>query len=76
MGHIHAHSAHDHHGADDPGALIRWPRRYDLTVAFMFAGRGRRFRGHLADRADPISLRQMVDHQAGRHGIERTVREG
>ena len=49
MGHIHGHSAHDHHGADDPGALIRWPRRYDLTVAFMFAGRGRRFRGYLAD---------------------------
>ena len=54
MAHSHARSMHDHHGsnesgADEPGALIRWPRRYDLTVAVMFAGRGRRFRGYLAD---------------------------
>ena len=54
MGHRHAHSVHDHHGsnesgAEDPGALIRWPRRYDLVAAVMFAGRGRRFRGYVAD---------------------------
>ena len=54
MGHTHAHSAHDRHGSNEsgaaePGALIHWPRRYDLMAAVMFAGRGRRFRGYVAD---------------------------
>lgn len=54
MAHRHAHSAHDHRASDgsgvhEPGAPFRWPRRYDLTVAVMFAGRGRRFRGYVAD---------------------------
>jgi len=49
MAHSHARSTHDHHGSDEPGALIRWPRRYDLTVAVSLAGRGRRLRGYLAD---------------------------
>jgi len=55
MAHSHARSTHDHHGSDEPGALIRWPRRYDLTVAVGLAGRGRRLRGYLADvlRVDP-----------------------
>ncbi len=49
MPHRHAGRAHDHHSSDDPGALIRWPRRYDLLVGVALAGRGRRLRGYLAD---------------------------
>lgn len=63
MVHRHARTAHHQHGAqefggrsatdgsgaNDSGALIHWPRRYDLTVALGLAGRGRRFRGYVAD---------------------------
>jgi ubiquinone/menaquinone biosynthesis C-methylase UbiE len=42
------HSA-DQHPAGEPGVLIRWPRRYDLLAAVVFAGRGRRVRAQIAD---------------------------
>jgi ubiquinone/menaquinone biosynthesis C-methylase UbiE len=32
-----------------PGALIHWPRRYDLLVTVIFAGRGGRVRTDIAD---------------------------
>lgn len=41
---------HSHTTApDDPGVLIRWPRRYDLLVALFMAGRGSRVRSQIAD---------------------------
>ncbi len=56
MAHGHTHSAHHHHDSDagstgdsPAGGLIHWPRRYDLITAVMYAGRGRRFRGYVAD---------------------------
>ena len=45
----HSHTTTPDHAPDDPGALIRWPRRYDLLVGLVMAGRGSRVRSQIAD---------------------------
>lgn len=53
MAHQHDTSTPAPEAPADQGALIRWPKRYDLLVGLALAGRGNRVR---ADIADAISL--------------------
>ncbi len=59
------HGHHDHGRASPVGALIRWPRRYDLIAAIAFAGRGRRFRAQLARQLDLRPGRRVLDVGCG-----------
>lgn len=45
----HSHTTTPDHAPADPGALIRWPRRYDLLVGLALAGRGGRVRSQIGD---------------------------
>lgn len=48
---MHTHDGHDHaqtQPSGDIGALIHWPRRYDLLASAMLLGRGRRLRSQIA----------------------------
>jgi ubiquinone/menaquinone biosynthesis C-methylase UbiE len=65
---MHTHRCHthpDHQHSDQAGALIRWPRRYDLLVSFALAGRGRRLRADIAQQLDLRPGNKVLDVGCG-----------
>ncbi len=61
----HGHPDHGHEHGSAAGAPFGRPRRYDLVTAVAFAGRGRRFRAHLARRLDAQPGRRVLDVGCG-----------
>lgn len=62
----HSHRQPEPVGAvQEPGALIHWPRRYDLLVRVLFAGRGSRVRTNIADAVGLVPGRQVLDVGCG-----------
>lgn len=49
----------------EPGALIRWPRRYDLLVSFALAGRGGKVRSQVADALELRPGQDVLDVGCG-----------
>lgn len=49
----------------EPGALIRWPRRYDLLVGAALAGRGGRVRSQIADALSLNPGQDVLDFGCG-----------
>ena len=64
MPHGHRHPAPGG-PAQEPGALIHWPRRYDLLVTVLFAGRGQRVRATIADAVGLVPGQQVLDVGCG-----------
>ncbi len=62
----HTHQQSGSGGAvREPGALIHWPRRYDLLASVLFAGRGRRVRATIADTIGLIPGQSVLDVGCG-----------
>lgn len=64
MPHSHRHPAPGG-AAQEPGALIHWPHRYDLLVTVLFAGRGPRVRTNIADAVGLVPGQQVLDVGCG-----------
>jgi ubiquinone/menaquinone biosynthesis C-methylase UbiE len=64
MSRTHAASPPGPHGKE-PGALIRWPRRYDLLLAAGLAGRGGRLRTQIADTLGLVPGHHVLDVGCG-----------
>ena len=64
MPHSHRHPAPGG-AAQEPGALIHWPHRYDLLVTVLFAGRGPRVRTTIADAVGLAPGQQVLDVGCG-----------
>ena len=62
----HTHRQPASGGVDpEPGALVHWPRRYDLTVMVLFAGRGRRVRTNIANTIELSTGQRVLDVGCG-----------
>lgn len=61
----HSHTTTPDHASADPGALIRWPRRYDLLVTLALAGRGGRIRSQIGEALDLSPGQRVLDVGCG-----------
>lgn len=72
---IHRHTATSDHAPDDPGALIRWPRRYDMVVGLTMFGRGSRVRSQIADALALEAGQEVLDVGCGTGTLTLTLAE-
>ena len=61
----HRHTAASGHASADPGALIRWPGRYDLLVTLALVGRGGRVRSQIGEALDLSPGQRVLDVGCG-----------